>query len=379
MVYYTQNINFNHRSKMQKLVLNTALLMFLLFSAFSQSQNKAKVHALYIPLADHYAAVIAYEKFRHELKYADFSIERMANWDLLKARFLEGKTDMAFVMSPLALDMYANKPIFKWVGLMHRDGNGLAVNQTIANQLRLEPTRDKRFPSADLANVFKYKIAQQKRVLVGVPHLKSTHTVALYHYLKEYNLQLSLQPNINDDVLAIGIAPPKSPQFLAIQNNRSEPAAIEQSLPWIDIVETDNFGQLVWYSKDILPSEHGHVECIALASNYALATKSRAVEETFALIKKAGALIERARSSGGEELDEIIKLVQKHIPEHSAPAIKASLDPSLRVINYQNLDIDIPGLQRIMALALEGGVIQHEVDLGQFAHQFTGSQQQDKL
>ena len=69
----------------------------------------------------------------------------------------------------------------------------------------------------------------------------------------------------------------------------------------------------------------------------------KAVKEVLKFIKKAGADIEHARNEGGQTLKNIIHLIQKHIPAHSQEAIMASLDPSLKVINYQHLDIDKPG------------------------------------
>jgi NitT/TauT family transport system substrate-binding protein len=341
--------------------------VFILFHGASFSVEKQDVHALYIPLADHYAAIVAYEKFRHELQYANFTLEKMPNWDLLKAKFSAGDADMAFSMSPLALAMYAKNPNFKWIGLMHRDGNGLAVNHKLSAQLALHHSRVNRAPNNGLANVVRAEIKKGQRVIIGVPHLKSTHSVALYAYFKLHNLHVSFQPNINDDVLAVAVAPAKSPGFVLSYNNRGMPAAIEQSLPWIDVVETGNFGKVIWYSKDVLETQHGHVECIALANLSALETKHAAIKETFNLIKKAGALIEQARNQGGPSLDEVIQIVQKHIPLHTEKAIRASLDPNLRVINYERLDIDKPGLTTIMNLALEGGVINQAVDIDEFA------------
>lgn len=34
-------------------------------------QNKQVLNAIYIPLADHYAAIVAFEKYRDEMKHAE--------------------------------------------------------------------------------------------------------------------------------------------------------------------------------------------------------------------------------------------------------------------------------------------------------------------
>lgn len=76
---------------------------------------KNRITALYIPLADHYAAIVAYEDYRHRMKHASFVIEKMSSWDLLRAKFQRKSIDMAFVMSPLLIDMYSENPDLKWM------------------------------------------------------------------------------------------------------------------------------------------------------------------------------------------------------------------------------------------------------------------------
>ncbi len=357
------------------------LALFVGSSCYAQSQLQAQpqiqsrvpIKALYIPLADHYAALVAYERYRDQMVHADFQIQQMKNWDLLRAYFQSGGADMAFVMSPLAMDMYREKPDFRWVGLMHRDGNALAVNDLIYKRLSLPEKRVERKPTEQVAKVLKdFHQESGKQTVIGMPHLLSTHTVVLYQYLKENNVQLSLKHSTSAAVRAIAVAPPKAPIFIKGKNNRAQPAAFEQSLPWADVVETQGFGHVAWYSKDVMPWPEGHVECIALAKDSAIESKFKATREVMEFIHKAGADIEKARRQGGEALEEIVKIVRKHIPMHNRLAIVASLDPRLRVINYQNLNIDKPGIKRIMDLAVEGKILKAPVDIDEFADERFG-------
>lgn len=330
--------------------------------------GKQDIEAAYIPLADHYAAIIAYENYAASFKQANFTLTRMPSWDLLRAYFKEGRADMAYTMAPLALDMYLEQPSFRWVGLMHRDGNALAINEVLVKQVHLPLERALRKPDAQIAKTMAEHFAQTgERVRVGVPHKYSTHNVVLYHYLKKHGLSLGFDHNSHAEVESLAVAPAKAPLFIKSEGQRATPAAFEQSLPWADIVETQGFGRVAWYSKDVLPTEHGHVECIAIASDVALATKYLAVQEVMAAIKQAGRDIERARTEGGALLDDLVVKIQRHIPEHTRAAIVASLDPNLRVINYQNLAVDVPGLASIMHGALESGLLTQSVDLNAFA------------
>jgi len=362
------------------------LLMFFIFginNSFAVTQSKQTLNsrqtikALYIPLADHYAALVVYERYRLKMQYASFEIEKMKNWDLLRAYFQSGEVDMAYVMSPLAMDMYNEKAHFKWIGLMHRDGNALAINDLLNMEVQLPVLRKDRKPDAKVALALK-KVYNKNKVAtqIGMPHLLATHSVVLYRYLKEHNVIMSLSANNpHAEVLAISLAPPKSPAFIKSKSNRVIPAAFEQSLPWADIVETGGFGKVAWYSKDVLPWPNGHVECIALATNRAIEKKFNAVKEVMFFIRQAGQDIETARKQGGDKLEQIVNIVRKHIPAHTREAIIASLDPSLRVINYQNLDVDKAGLKLIMDLAVEGGILKKAVDINSFTDSRFGAEQ----
>ncbi len=344
------------------------IVMILQVCTVHAATARQSIKALYIPLADHYAALVAYERYRRQMKHADFNIEQMKNWDLLRAYFQSGEVDMAYVMSPLAMDMFNEKPHFRWVGLMHRDGNALAINDLLNQQVQLLQQRKDRKPDARVAAALK-KVNQQNghSTEIGMPHLLATHTVVLYRYLKEHGLHMSMTANTSAEVLAIAVPPPRSPAFIKSKSNRAMPAAFEQSLPWADVVETGGFGKVAWYSKDVMPWKNGHVECIALATDKAIANKFVAVKEVMKYIRQAGQDIEQARNEGGDKLEAIVDIVRKHIPAHTREAIIASLDPKLKVINYQHLNVDKGGLKQIMDLAVEGGILGSPVDIDAFA------------
>jgi NitT/TauT family transport system substrate-binding protein len=354
--------------KNASVVLILSLLCGINIPAFAEQTKKQTIKALYIPLADHYAALVAYERYRKQMKWADFQLEKMKNWDYLRAYFQSGERDMAFVMSPLAMDMFNEKPHFHWIGLMHRDGNALAINELLNQKVKLSEHRIDRKPDEKVANAIK-EIYQQtgKSIEIGMPHLLATHTVVLYRYLKEHGLNLSLSRHTDAEVLAIAVAPPKSPSFIKAKSSRNTAAAFEQSLPWADVVETGGYGHVAWYSKDVMPWKNGHVECITLATDKAIANKSKAVKEVMKYIHQAGLDIEQAREQGGEALEAIVKIVRKHIKAHTREAIIASLDPALRVINYQYLNVDKAGLKQIMDYAVESGVLKKAINIDEFA------------
>ena len=352
----------------QAVVLLVSLVGAAIVAADTSGDERKVIKAIYVPLADHYAGIIAYEKYRDEMKFADYRIEQMKSWALLRAYFMSMEVDMAYIICPQAMDMFAEKPDFRWVSLMHRDGNALAINELLNAHVHLPPKRSERKPDAKIAQAFTAaRIRADRPVECAVPSLHATHTVVLYKYLRDHGITLGLDVGADKDVVAIATPPPKSPAFIKRRNSRSLPAAFEESLPWADVVETREFGRVAWYSKDVIPWPNGHVECIAIATDECIETKAEALREVIYYIHKAGIDIEESRRKGGQAMVTISDMIRKHIPEHNREAIIQSLRPDLNVINYRHLNLDPAGLKQIMDLAVEGGILEQPIDIGMFA------------
>ncbi len=346
--------------------LFVAILILLL--PVPVSADKKTIKALYLPLADHYPGVVAFESYRFRMKKADFQLIQLKTPALVRAWFRSRDADMAFILSPIAMDMFAKSPDFRWVSLIHRDGNALAINDKLNAYVKLETERVHRKPDRKIADsVLKIKKATGRPVKFGVPSLQATHTVVLYKYLKDHGLKMNLGYGTDKEVLAIVVAPPKSPAFLRSKNSRNQPAAFEQSLPWADIVETEGSGKVAWYSKDVMKWPKGHVECIIIATDKALKQKTEAIREVIYYIHQAGVDIENARKNGGIHMQKISSMIQKHIPGHTTDAIAQSLRTDLNVINYFNLNIDKAGLKQIMDFAVEGGILNKTININDFA------------
>jgi NitT/TauT family transport system substrate-binding protein len=354
--------------------LSRTLIIFCILSGLmsgavtANTEERQQVKAIYIPLADHYAGIVAFEKYASEMTKAEYTIERMKSWPLLRAYFISGEVDLAYIISPMAMEMFSESPTFRWVSLLHRDGNALAINDILNADVRLPGDRIERKPDSRVADAFvKAKLNTGRPSESGVPSLLATHTVILYKYLHDHGLSLGLGIGAETDVVAVTVSPPASPAFIKKNNSRGIPASFEQSLPWADVVETQGYGRVAWYSKDVLPWPNGHVECIAIATDESIKNKREALQEVIFYLHKAGQDIEDARLSGGEEMEAIVEMIQKHIPEHNREAIIESLRTDLDVINYRHLNVDKGGLKQVMDLAIEGGILKRGIDIDSFA------------
>jgi len=132
-------------------------------AAAQPASGKHAVKAIGIPLADHYAAVVAYEKYAPEMRHADYQLEILPGPELVRARFRDDDVDMAFNVCPMVMDMFAKRPDFRWVGLLYRDGNALAINELLNMHVQLPDDRKARKPDSKVADAYmKVKEAQGK-------------------------------------------------------------------------------------------------------------------------------------------------------------------------------------------------------------------------
>ena len=354
---------------LSKVLRQSIPLLSTLFLLTPLDAEKFKIHAVGIPLADHYAGIVAYEKYKNKMMHAEYSLEILPGPDLVRRHFRSFKeTDLAFIVSPMVMDMYAKNPDFKWVGLMHRDGNALAINSRLNKFVKIDPKDSAKKRQEKVIHAiegFKESGHDFGGFEVAVPSLLATHSTIFYKFLKDNGLKFSLQKNEGFIHLRI-IKPPRSTSYMKTQNIYGKLSATEQSLPWPNIIETNGDGCIVWYSKDILKHPKGHVECIIIAKNETIEKKKIALQEVLYYIHKAGIDIEKARMKGGHDFDEIVKMVRKHIPSHTAKSIKTSLDRDTMGINFKNLNVDEnakESFREIMDLAHEAGFIKKKIDI----------------
>ena len=349
-----------------------AVMLLLVAFATPVQAEKQRIKAIGIPLADHYAGIVAYEKYRQEMQYADYQLLLLPGPELVRGYFLsEPDADIAFDVAPMIMDMFAKKADFRWVSLIHRDGTALCINQLFNEKAQIAADRRYRLPDKRVAEAFTAFHRQLKMpVEVAIPSKLTTHATVLYKYLKDNGKSICENMHCPDDCTIRIVAPPESPAFLRQQNNRSMPAAFIQSLPWPEEAEVNGSGLIAWYSKDVMNHPLGHVECIIIAKDEVIAGKRRALQEVVAYIHQAGQDIENARKNGGAELDAIIDMIHRHVPAHSKEAITQTLRLDLNKINYLNLNVDAnakASFKEIMLLAYEAGFIKKMIDIDALA------------
>jgi len=69
-------------------------------------------------------------------------------------------------------------------------------------------------------------------------------------------------------------------------------------------------------------------------------------------------------------MDQIVNMIQKHIPAHNRSAIIESLRIDLNVINYRHMNVDHnakSSFREIMELAYEAGFIKKKINIEELA------------
>ncbi len=138
-------------------IFECKIIIFIIFAlgiTAVNSKEKQPITAIYIPLADHYPGIVAYEKYKNKMEKADYKIMRMMSWSLLRVYFMSGEVDMAYIICPMAMDMFTEKPNFRWVSLMHRDGNALAINDLLNKDVKLPKERVNSKPDHKVAEAY---------------------------------------------------------------------------------------------------------------------------------------------------------------------------------------------------------------------------------
>jgi NitT/TauT family transport system substrate-binding protein len=69
------------------LVTTCVLGLSLAISLTVLVEERQTIRAAYIPLADHYAGIVAYEKYAPSMAHADYRIKQVNSWPLLRSMF----------------------------------------------------------------------------------------------------------------------------------------------------------------------------------------------------------------------------------------------------------------------------------------------------
>jgi len=267
----------------------------------------------HLQITDHFILGVTkdkIEKGEDKFQYLDLQTQNFVGWNPLKQALKEGSIDAAFILAPLAMDLYSAGAKISLVLLGHKDGSVIIKNNK-ANINTIEDFRGK---------------------TVLIPHYLSIHHLIFDKLLREKGLTVGVGKDVTFEV----VAPSEIPEIISWDEEGNIGGFIVAE-PYGSQVVLAGDGQEFALSKDIWPK---HPCCILVMKDEVVAKYPDAVQELVNSFVSSGkfieANIEAASAIGAKFLNQkqdVIKRVlsQKHV---STAELFPTLEPLDQMQKY---------------------------------------------
>ena len=311
--------NSQRREFLKKTIGIIGLSMFYQ-SAFAEVSNSGNtINVGYLPITDH--LILPVSHYLDNKKYKNFSINPILcqSWDDMLLKFDMGILQAAFMLSPLAINKAQSGYPLKCILYGHTDGSVLAVQKSI-NSVK------------DLQNK-----------IIGIPHEKSTHSVLLYKYLKDNNIDMKTYLKLDK------VPPPLIVKHLKAGMINGYIVAE----PWGMVGIDEDVVKILEYSKNIIS---GHVCCILVVKQNLIDEHLKELKEWVKSLQNAGRFIHA-------NIDMAAKIQEpymKHIPIEIAAIVQK------KIISYTSLEPEKAKLKTIYDLAVESEILKKGFEIESF-------------
>ncbi|MEA2061837.1 MAG: ABC transporter substrate-binding protein [Thermodesulfobacteriota bacterium] len=304
--------------------------------------NKVELVVSHIQITDHLAlGALKHRIENNEIRPKHFVLktEKKSGWNPIQEGLESGEIDCAFVLAPIAMDLFAYDVPIKLVLLAHKNGSTFVRSRHY----------DHRFDS--LQSFYKYKV-------VDIPHKMSVHHMMVHKFLKELGLKPGVPGKKAINVRFEVVPPVKMPGIMA---EREDVAGFMVAEPIATKAIVSDVGDLEFLSASRWDD---HPCCVVAMQDEFIQKYPEAVNEFVSLLVDTGQYIQadkaRAANIGVSFLD----------PDGSLglnPAVLEKVFSQPQAINWNNLYPDLEQLdviQRYMHDVMEIGRI---IDLEKFA------------
>lgn len=305
--------------------------------------GKVELTVAHIQITDH--LVLGALKHRIEKgevtpKYFDLKTDKKKGWNPIQDGLESGKMDCAFVLAPIAMDLFAYQSPIKLVLLAHKNGS------TFVRSRRYDP----RFDS--LQSFYKYKV-------VDIPHKMSVHHMLAHQFLRELGLKPGVPGKDAINVRFEVVPPIKMPD---IMKENEDVAGFMVAEPIATKAMTSDIGNPEFISSSRWKD---HPCCIVAMQNDFIDKFPEAAQEFVSLLIETGKYIEndkrRASNIGVQFLDPdgTIGLKPEVLQRVFSQPMAIKMDDLYPVIE------DLDTIQRYMHDAMGIG---KTIDLEQFVY-----------
>lgn len=296
----------------------TIIFLVLGLLGYTNASEKIIIKVGYLPILDHLTLLVSYTQDNNSFEQVEIRPKMFKAWREMVGALKAGVIDAAFILSPLAMDLFNDGFDIKTVLLAHRDGSAITVQKDSAIH-----------SAADL-----------KGKAIAIPDRKSTHTALLNKYLIDAGLSLK-------EVTTKVIAPPN--MLKAMKLGRIEAFIVAE--PFGAKAQHDGIGRILVLTKDII---NNHVECVVIVRQQLITNHRLAVQEWVNSLIRAGKWIDQDKLDNGSK--QVAAMTSKYLP-HSESTIMLGLQNPSHRISFSDLSLVLNDFQTIMDISRQAGII----------------------
>ncbi|MCD4719232.1 MAG: ABC transporter substrate-binding protein, partial [Desulfobacula sp.] len=232
--------------------------------------GKVELNVAHIQITDH----LALGALKHRIEQGDITPEHFdlttslkAGWNPIQEGLENGELDCAFVLAPIAMDLFAYDSPIKLVLFAHKNGSTFIRSRHY----------DHRFDS--LQSFYKYKV-------VDIPHKMSVHHMLAHQFLKELGLKPGVPGKKAINVRFEVVPPIKMP---GIMKENEDVAGFMVAEPVATKAIVGEIGDLEFYSAS---RWEDHPCCVVAMQEDFIQKYPEAAREFVSLLVETGEYIE---------------------------------------------------------------------------------------
>ncbi len=232
--------------------------------------GKVELNVAHIQITDHLALGVLkhrIDKGDIEPKHFDLTTSLKSGWNPIQDGLESGEIDCAFVLAPIAMDLFAYDSPIKLVLFAHKNGSTFIRSRHY----------DHRFDS--LQNFYKYKV-------VDIPHKMSVHHMLAHKFLKELGLKPGVPGKKAINVRFEVVPPIKMP---GIMKENEDVAGFMVAEPVATKAIISEIGNLEFYSASRWDN---HPCCVVAMQDDFIQKHPEAAQEFVSLLMDTGEYIE---------------------------------------------------------------------------------------
>ncbi len=240
--------------------------------------GRVELNVAHIQITDH----LALGALKHRIdqgdvdpQHFDLSTTLMAGWNPIQEGLESGEIDCAFVLAPIAMDLFAYDSPIQLVLFAHKNGSTFVRSRHY----------DHRFDS--LQSFYKYKV-------VDIPHKMSVHHMLAHKFLKELGLKPGVPGKKAINVRFEVVPPVKMPE---IMKENEDVAGFMVAEPVATKAIKGEIGNLEFYSAT---RWEDHPCCIVAMQKDFIQNHPEAVQEFVSLLVETGEYIENDKNRAAQ-------------------------------------------------------------------------------